>query len=68
VVGPLSTILRVGQRVLTTNYIEDQQNPVDYSKSFMVPYYPAANALIKKLKKRFNISTVFSKTETWEIF
>ena len=43
---------------------EDQQNPVDYSKSFIVPYYPAANALIKKLKKRFNISTVFSKTET----
>ena len=43
---------------------EDQQNPVDYSKSFMVPYYPAANALIKKLKKRFNISTVFTKTET----
>jgi hypothetical protein len=43
---------------------EDQQNPADYSNSFMVPYYPAANSLVKKLKKKFNISTVFSKTET----
>ena len=30
----------------------------------MVPYYPAANSLVKKMKKIFNISTVCSKTET----
>ena len=43
---------------------EDQQNPADYSNSFMVPYYPAANSLVKKLKKIFNIPTVCSKIET----
>jgi hypothetical protein len=42
--------------------------PTNFTKSFYAPYHPSANRLFHTLRTKFNIPTIYKKTQTLESF